>query len=408
MTKRLSPDASLLVIAGLLSAIGAVMVYSASSVSAYDRYHDAAYFLKRELVWIVVGAAAMWFGATLDYCRLRRLAPWTLGLAIVMLGAVLVPHIGTVEGGARRWFTLGPVSFEPSEFAKLALVIYLARLLSDRENAGLSFSSFEFPALFWMGLCFALVLLEPDLGTASLFVMTAFVMLFVGGVKPLRLLALAALCVPLFVGFIFSSSYRRDRFTSFLHPWRDPRGAGYHIIQSLYALGSGGWFGLGLGQSRQKFGYLPEQYTDFIYAIVGEELGFVGATTVLALFISLAYRGLRIAMQAQDRFGFFLAIGLTTSLVSQALVNIGVVTSSWPVTGVPLPFVSYGGTSLVLSLFGVGLIASVSRGRSRAAHAAETPIKGGFGIEDSIHGRRHGRAPISGPIVSASAARRSR
>ncbi|MBC5826243.1 MAG: putative lipid II flippase FtsW, partial [Candidatus Eremiobacteraeota bacterium] len=359
MKARRRPDTSLLVIAGLLTGIGAVMVFSASSVSAYTHYHDAAYFLKRELVFIGLGAGAVWLGASIDYTRLRAVAPWMLGVAIVLLGAVLLPHVGTVEGGARRWFSLGAISFEPSEFAKLALVVYLARLLGDAEDAASSFSRFEFPALLGMGVCFALVVVEPDLGTASLFVMTAFVMLFVGGVRPVRLLTFAAVSVPLFVGFIFSSAYRRDRFTSFLNPWRDPRGAGYHIIQSLYALGSGGWLGLGLGQSRQKYGYLPEQYTDFIYAIVGEELGFVGAAAVLMLFLSLAYRGVRIAMRSDDRFGFFLATGLTASLVLQALVNIGVVTSSWPVTGVPLPFVSYGGTSLVVSLFCVGLLASV-------------------------------------------------
>jgi cell division protein FtsW len=169
------------------------------------------------------------------------------------------------------------------------------------------------------------------------------------------------------LAFIYASPYRRERFLAFLHPWRDPQGTGYHIIQSLYALGSGGILGLGLGQSRQKFGYLPAQHTDFIFSIIGEELGFVGAVAVVVLFLAFAYRGIRIAMRADDRFGFYLATGITASITLQALINIGVVTSSWPVTGVPLPFISYGGTSLVITLFAVGLLASVSRGVRRPA-----------------------------------------
>ncbi len=407
MIARRRPDASLLVITGTLCAVGAVMVFSASSVLAFTRYHDAAFFLKRELLWLLIGIGALWAGACIDYGKLRGIAPWLLGLAIVLLTAVLFPHLGTIQGGARRWFSLGPVSFEPSEFAKLTLVIYLAKLLSGREGHQRSFARLEFPAVFWMAICFALVLMEPDLGTASLFLLTAVVMLFVGGVGPLRLLGGAVIALPLFISFIFSSAYRRERFTSFLNPWRDPQGTGYHIIQSLYALGSGGWLGLGLGESRQKFGYLPEQYTDFIYAIVGEELGFVGAAAVLCLFLSLAYRGIRIAMAAEDRFGFFLALGITASLVLQALLNIGVVTSSWPVTGVPLPFVSYGGTSLVVSLFSVGLLAGVSRGRSRAAIAAESRDGDGKRAYSS-RGRRNRRPLLPRAVTSQSALRRAR
>ncbi len=221
-------------------------------------------------------------------------------------------------------------------------------------------------------MCFALVMRQPDLGTASLYVLTAFVLLFAAGARLTHLAIEAAVAVPALLGFIYASPYRRDRFLAFLHPWKDPQGTGYHIIQSLYALGSGGIFGLGLGQSRQKFGYLPAQHTDFIFSIIGEELGFVGAAAVLVLFLVFAYRGIRIAMRAEDRFGFYLAIGLTASITLQALINIGVVTSSWPVTGVPLPFISYGGTSLVVTLFGVGLLASISRGKR--GPAASMPV----------------------------------
>ena len=272
-----------------------------------------------------------------------------------------------MEGGARRWLSLGLFTFEPSEFAKLALVLFLAGLFSARADGAASFARAGFPALFAVGLCFALVMREPDLGTASLYLLTTFVMLFVAGAPLVQLALEGAIAVPALLAFIYSSAYRRTRFLAFLHPWKDPQGTGYHIIQSLYALGSGGLFGLGLGQSRQKFGYLPAQHTDFIFSIIGEELGFVGAVAVLMLFLLFAYRGIRIAMRAEDRFGFYLAVGLTASITLQALVNIAVVTASWPVTGVPLPFISYGGTSLVITLFSVGLLASVSRGRRRAA-----------------------------------------
>ncbi len=369
MTQRRAPDAVLLAIAGLLTAIGIVMVFSASSAVAYTQYHDAAYYLKRELLWAVVGAGALVLGMRLDYTKLRPAAPWIFGIAVVLLAAVLIPSLGSIEGGARRWLSLRLFTFEPSEFAKLAIVILLARLVSARADGAASFARVGFPALFWVGVCFALVMRQPDLGTASIYLLTAFVMLFASGAQLIHLAIEAAVAVPALLGFIYASPYRRDRFLAFLHPWKDPQGTGYHIIQSLYALGSGGLFGLGLGQSRQKFGYLPAQHTDFIFSIIGEELGFVGAAAVLILFLAFAYRGVRIAMRADDRFGYFLAIGLTASITIQALINIGVVTSSWPVTGVPLPFISYGGTSLVMTLFGVGLLASVSRGKRAPASA---------------------------------------
>jgi cell division protein FtsW len=343
----------------------------------------------------------------MDYAKLKTAAPWLFGFAAVLLGVVLLPHVGTMEGGAQRWFSYGPVSFEPSEFAKIALVIFLARLFADREDGARSFSRAGAPALFAVGVCFALVLREPDLGTASLFVITAFVIMFVAGAQPKQLFLELAVAIPAIAAFIFSSAYRRDRVFAFLHPWKDPQGTGYHIIQSLFALGSGGVFGAGLGQSHQKFGYLPEPYTDFIFSIIGEELGFVGAAAVLLLFLALAYRGMRIAAKADDRFGFYLATGITASLVLQAFVNIGVATSSWPVTGVPLPFISYGGTSLVVSLFGVGLLASVSRGRSRAALVAESNARGSRGA-NSPRGRRHGGAFIPRAVTSQSALRRAR
>jgi cell division protein FtsW len=407
MTQRRGPDIALLVIVGLLLAIGAVMVFSASSAVAYTTFHDSAYFLKRELVWLVIGLAAAWFAARTDYAKLRSAAWWMYAAAVALLGAVLIPHVGMMEGGAQRWFSYGSVSFEPSEFAKLALIVLLARMFADREDGARSMRRAGAPALFAVGICFALVLRQPDLGTASLFVMTAFIIMFAAGAKPQHLLLELLIAVPAVAAFVFSSAYRRDRFTAFVNPFKDPQGTGYHIIQSLYALGSGGIFGVGLGHSGQKFGYLPEPYTDFIYSIIGEELGFLGAAAVLLLFLALAYRGIRIAANADDRFGFYLATGITASLVLQAFVNIGVATSSWPVTGVPLPFISYGGTSLVMSMFGVGLLASVSRGRSRAAIAADSRQRGSIGAH-TPRGRRHGRSSVPRAVTSQSALRRAR
>ena len=373
MTLRRTPDAMLLAITALLTGVGIVMVFSASSAVAYTQFHDAAYYLKRELVWALVGVGALIVGMRVDYTKLRPAAPWIFAIAVALLAAVLIPSLGSIEGGARRWLGFGPLTFEPSEFAKLALVLFVARLVSARPDGAASFTRVGFVVLFWVGVCFALVMRQPDLGTASIYLLTAFVMLFAAGARPLQLLIEAAVAIPAMLGFIYASPYRRERFLAFLHPWRDPQGTGYHIIQSLYALGSGGLVGLGLGQSRQKFGYLPAQHTDFIFAIIGEELGFIGAVAVVVLFLAFVYRGIRIAMRADDRFGFYLAIGITASIGLQALINIGVVTSSWPVTGVPLPFISYGGTSLVITLFAVGLLASVSRGVKRSASSMPLP-----------------------------------
>jgi cell division protein FtsW len=370
--ERRPPDALLLVAAGLLTAVGIVMVFSASSAVAYTQFHDAAYYLKRELLWATFGVLALLVGVRLDYTKLRPAAPWIFAIAVALLVAVLVPKLGLIEGGARRWLALRFFTFEPSEFAKLALIIFLAYVFSSHADGARSFSRGGFQALFAVGLCFVLVMREPDLGTASLYLLTTFVMLFVAGAPLVQLALGTAIAVPALVAIVYTTPYLRTRFLSFLHPERYPATTGYHILQSLYALGSGGLFGLGLGQSRQKFGYLPAQHTDFIFSIIGEELGFIGAVAVITLFVLFAYRGIRVAMRAEDRFGFYLAVGITIAIVLQALINVGVVTASWPVTGVPLPFISYGGTSLVITLFSVGLLASVSRGRRRPA--AQVPL----------------------------------
>jgi cell division protein FtsW len=360
------PDTILFGVVAALVSIGLVMVFSASSATAWASYHDTAFYLKRQLIWLGVALVLAYAAYRCDYRKLRPLAPVALVVAFAALVLALVPHIGLMSGGARRWIGAGPLEFQPSEFAKLALILYLAAALTSKGERVRSLGSGLFP-LFAVTFGLAgLVLLEPDMGTASLFAFTAVVMLYVAGARVPHLVAVAMAVVPPLLVYVGSSDYRRARILAFLDPWKDPQNTGFHIVQSLLALGSGGVFGLGLGASRQKFFYLPEQYTDFIFSILGEELGLLGTALVLVLFVVFAYRAIRIALRAPDRFGFFLAVGCTSVIVIQAFINIGVVTSSWPVTGVPLPFVSFGGSSLVVSLICVALLINIGRNRAGA------------------------------------------
>ncbi|MBV8067860.1 MAG: cell division protein FtsW, partial [Candidatus Eremiobacteraeota bacterium] len=279
------------------------------------------------------------------------------------LGLVFVPHVGVGVNGGRRWIGTGSVSLEPSEFAKLALVIYLSAVLSARGERITSFARGLFPLCLPVAIMAVLVLKEPDMGTASLLLFIALALFFAAGARLAHLGLVILTMVPFAAFTVLASPYRRARIFAFVDPWKDPLNTGFHIVQSLLALGSGGLFGVGLGASRAKFFYLPEQYTDFIFSVLGEELGLIGTLAVVALFVTLAYRSIRIALAAPDRFGFFLALGCAAMIAIQAFVNIGVVSSSWPVTGVPLPFISFGGSSLVANLLAVALIANVGKYR---------------------------------------------
>jgi cell division protein FtsW len=346
-----------------LVGIGLVMVFSASSATAYAEHGDIAYYLKRQLVWLAVGLTGAYALYRLDYQKLKRFAPYLLIAAIGGLILVFVPHVGLGVNGGRRWIGTAGISLEPSEFAKLALVIYLSAVLSARGERITSLTRGLVPLCLPVALMAVLVLKEPDMGTASLLLFTAFALFFAAGARVVHLAAVALTTVPFAALTVLASPYRRARIFAFVDPWKDPLNTGFHIVQSLLALGSGGLFGVGLGASRAKFFYLPEQYTDFIFSVLGEELGLIGTLAVIALFVTLAYRSIRIALAAPDRFGFFLAIGCAAMITIQAFVNIGVVSSSWPVTGVPLPFISFGGSSLVVNLLAVGLIANVGRHR---------------------------------------------
>jgi cell division protein FtsW len=353
-------DPLLLGAVALLVALGLVMVFSASSATAYADFHDTAFFLKRQFVYLGAGLALAYAAYRVDYRKLKPLAPGIVGVTFALLVLTLIPHVGLVSGGARRWLGVHALSFQPSELAKLALVLFLAAKLSQLGEGIRSISKGVVPILLVTAVLAMPILLEPDMGTASLLIFTAFAVLSVAGARWEHLVMTALAMLPMAAITVGSSAYKRARIFAFIDPWKDAQNTGFHIVQSLLALGSGGIFGLGLGQSRQKYFYLPEAHTDFIFAVLGEELGLL----VIALFAVFAVRAIELALKAPDRFGLLLAMGSTFMIVIQAFINVGVVTSSWPVTGVPLPFISFGGTSLIVSLVAVGLIANVGRYRT--------------------------------------------
>lgn len=360
MRNKGRPDFLIFFATVTLLGLGIVMVFSSSSVAAAAEFNDGLYYLKRQAVWSFIGLVGMSFLMQVDYHRLKRWGVPALIIAVFLLGVVLVEGIGREGGGAQRWLRLGPLNVQPSEVAKLCTVLFLAGFLADRGEKIRNFWRGLFPPLVLLGGLFLMILKQPDLGTAVALAGTVGIMLFAAGADWRHLAGLGAMAVPVLWWAIMGETYRRNRFLAFLNPSADPLGAGYHIIQSLYAIGSGGLLGVGLGQSHQKFLYLPERHTDFIFAILGEELGFIGTLAVLALFFLLAWRGCRAAMLAPDRFGSLLAVGIIGMVTLQALVNIGVVTGSLPITGIPLPFISYGGSSLVFSLAGIGILLNIS------------------------------------------------
>jgi len=356
-----SPDFILFFAVVVLLGLGVVMVYSSSAVSAQANYSDSFYFLKRQLIWSVLGILAMLFTMHVDYHVWRKLAKPIMLATLVLLVMVLIPGLGKVVNGARRWLGVGSLYLQPSEIAKLSMVLFSADSLAKNQNKLVSFTKGLLPQLLGLLIVFGLILKEPDLGTALAIGGTIFVLLFTAGAQVSHLVYLGSVGVAGIVAAIILEPYRLKRLLAFSDPWSDPLDTGYHIIQSLYAIGSGGMFGVGLGRSREKFLYLPEPHTDFIFAILGEELGFIGTAVVIILFFLFAWRGLKIAIAAPDIFGSMLATGLTTMIVVQALMNIAVVTASMPVTGIPLPFISFGGSALIFTLTGVGILLNISR-----------------------------------------------
>lgn len=355
------PDFVMILTIAALLGVGVVMVYSSSSISAQINFSDPYYFLKRQLLWSGLGIAAMLVTMQLDYHVWQRWAKPILLVTLLLLILVLVPGIGRVVNGARRWLGVGSLSLQPSEFAKLGMVLYYAASLAYSRYAAGNFVKGLLPQLLLLLTVFGLILKEPDLGTALAISATAFIMFFTAGAKMAHLSALATLGAVGVLAAVLVEPYRLRRLLAFSDPWSDPLNSGYHIIQSLYAIGSGGFFGVGLGRSREKFMYLPEPHTDFIFAVLGEELGFIGTATILLLFFLLAWRGYKVALSAPDRFGSLLAAGLTSMIMVQALMNMAVVTASMPVTGIPLPLLSFGGSALIFTLAAVGILLNVSK-----------------------------------------------
>ncbi|HWC14133.1 MAG TPA: putative lipid II flippase FtsW [Actinomycetota bacterium] len=356
------PSVLLPITTAALVVTGLVMILSASSVVAYASYGSSFLFFQRQFLWAAIGIVGFVFFARLDYRKLRGVGYLAFGGVIVMLIVVLVPGIGVTVGGSSRWIGIGSFVIQPSEIAKLALVLFAADVFSRKDEKSLrELSHTALPMLPALAILALLVMLQPDLGTTILLGTIGFGMLFVAG-APLRYLGpIGVVGIVAALGAGMASPYRRVRLLAFMDPWQDPLGTGYHTIQSLIALGSGGWFGVGLGASRQKWMYVPNAHTDFIYAILGEEMGLLGTFAVLGMFAFLIYLGVRIARGAPDRFGMLIASGITMWIGMQALVNMGAVTASLPITGVPLPLVSFGGSSLVISLAAMGLMTNIAQ-----------------------------------------------
>lgn len=359
--KGKSPDPILIIVVLALVGLGLIMILSASSIQALNDHNDSYYFFKRQVIWVLVGIPLMLFFTFFNYRNLSIFAKPLLLLSIILLIVVLFPSIGTVSGGSRRWLVFGVFRFQPSEVAKIAVIIYLADFLVRKKDVISEKLSNILPPLFLLALIFYLIIKEPDLGTAAAILGTSLVMIFAGGAKIAHLGLIGLGSLPVLYYFIMGEEYRRQRMLAFLNPWSDPLDSGFHIIQSLYALGSGGLLGLGFGQSKQKFFYLPTPSTDFIFAVIGEELGLIGALVVVGLFFLLAWRGIAIALKATDLFGTLLATGITTMITLQAIINIAVVTGSIPITGISLPFLSYGGSSLTIMLVSAGILLNISK-----------------------------------------------
>lgn len=345
----------------ILICIGIVMIYSASSIYAWERYHDSLFFLKRHLSFLAIGAVITFFMMGMDYRKLRKYAKPLLLISLFLLVLVLMPGIGREVSGARRWFRFKFLSFQPSELAIMAVIIYVADFVCRKERELKSFWKGFIPPICVLGITALLIVVQPDLGTTLSLGIVVFIMLFVAGVRWEYLLSIVLVSLPALYFLIFSVPYRRVRILAFLNPWLDPKGTGFQIIQSQIALGSGGIFGIGLGHSRQKLFYLPAAHTDFIFSIIGEELGLLGTMAVVMLFMIFILQGLKIIKNAQDKFGYFLSLGLILMISLRAIINIGVSCGVLPTKGLPLPFISYGGSSFIFDIVSVGILMNIAR-----------------------------------------------
>ncbi|TYQ13060.1 UNVERIFIED_CONTAM: cell division protein FtsW [Acetivibrio alkalicellulosi] len=346
----------------ILLSLGTIMVFSSGAPHAYHYLHgDTYYFLKKQLTYAPLGLVAMFITMQIDYRKLGKLSPLFLIISIVLLILVKVPGIGIELNGATRWLGIGGQTIQPSEFAKLAVILFFSYSLSKRKDSLKYFFSGLLPYLVLIGIFALLLVLQPHLSATIVIGSVASIILFSAGAKIKHFALLALPAMTGIAALVVTSEYRLKRLISFIDPWADPKGGGWQVVQSLYAMGSGGLFGRGLGKSLQKFLYIPEPYNDFILAVLAEELGFIGVLTVLVLFLIFIWRGIKVSMNAPDAFGCLAAVGVTSLVSVQVIINVAVVTSSMPVTGMPLPFFSYGGTSLIFLMSGIGILLNISK-----------------------------------------------
>lgn len=356
-------DRALVVMILLLVGFGLVAVSSASSVLSYERFGNNNYYLLRQLLFVAAGLVIMYLLSRVDYHIFRRLSIPILLAVLVFLGLVLVPGLGFRVGNSTRWFNIGFFLIQPSEFAKLAIIFYLAAWFERKKGAENNFWFGIVPPLLLCGLALVLVTLEPDIGTAAITVVIIFFLLFAAGTKLVYLGSLLLAASGGLWVLVKAAPYRVERLITFLNPSHDPQGIGYHINQALLAIGAGGFWGYGLGFSRQKHNYLPEPIGDSIFAVMAEELGFIRISLLVLAFLLVGFLGIKIARNAPDRFGELTAIGITSWIVMQAVLNIGAITGILPLTGIVLPFVSYGGSSLLALSMGVGVLLNISKQR---------------------------------------------
>lgn len=399
--KSLRPDYGLLMLVIVLVLLGLVMVYSSSALVAFEYYGESHKLFTKQLIAATIGLGLMLLLMRLDYRRLFHVDDVLLGFALILTALTLIP--GLASNG--RWLNIGPLNFQPAELLKLTLILYIAASLVRKEERLSLYTHGVLPYLVVLGIASVLVLLQPDFGMALIFTAIVFFMLFIGGVRLIHLLMTAALGLPLLYVLILISPYRMERVISFLDPQKYSSDGGYQILQSLAAIGSGGLFGKGLGESGQKLFYLPAAYNDFIFSVTAEELGLLGALFIVGLFVLLGVKWLKIALNAPDRFSMLLAAGCAFSLCSQAAINLGVSVGLLPVTGLTLPFVSFGGSSLIVSLAMTGVLLNISRYKAVNAPISESE-KGVVSDERLGGGWRQRRPSLSGVGRYAGAARR--
>ena len=355
-----TPDIILLLVTLILVTVGTAMIYSSSSIIALEKFNDGQYFLKKQIYFVILGLVSMVLLTKIDYTTWKKAAYPGIILSLLMLALLFIPHVGLKRGGATRWLNLGVFSFQVSEMVKIAMVVFLAHLLARKAHLLKKFSRGVLIPSVITAVVISLILLEPDFGTAVIIASILILMLCLAGSRITHLMFLAAAFLPVGVWLIFNKGYRMARWTVFLDPWKDAGNSGFQIIQSLISFGSGGAFGVGIGDGMQKLFYLPQPHTDFILSIIAEESGFIGVSMVIILFSIFIFRGFMIAMKAPDLFGTLLASGLTMVIAMESFINIAGVMGLIPLKGLALPFLSYGGSSFVMSMIAVGILLNIS------------------------------------------------